>query len=205
MKVKICGITTEEEVKWLNQANVDYAGFVLFFEKSKRNVSLERAKELLKVLDDSITPVAVTVEPEIEQIRQIEKAGFSILQVHGKIPECVVKEIGIPVWKAFNVSDLSEFVYYDQCDKIGGFVLDAQMPGSGKTFDWTLLEGIPKTEKQVMLAGGLNPDNIGIALRELQGKIQGVDTSSGVEKENGVGKDKQKIELFVKKVRQNCL
>ena len=83
--------------------------------------------------------------------------------------------------------------------------MDAQMPGSGKTFDWTLLEGIPKTEKQVMLAGGLNPDNIGIALRELRGKIQGVDTSSGVEKENGVGKDKQKIELFVKKVRQNCL
>ena len=69
MKIKICGITTEEEVKWLNQANVDYAGFVLFFEKSKRNVSLERAKELLKVLDGSITPVAVTVEPEIEQIR----------------------------------------------------------------------------------------------------------------------------------------
>ena len=82
MKIKICGITRENEVELLNELHVDYAGFVLFFEKSKRNMDLNRAVELKNRLK-STRSVAVVVEPTLEQARLIEEAGFDVLQVHG--------------------------------------------------------------------------------------------------------------------------
>ena len=80
---------------------------------------------------------------------------------------------------------------------------DGAVPGSGKTFDWDLLQKLPSTEKQVLLAGGLNPDNVGEALTACAGKIDGVDTSSGVERTDGNGKSKERIEAFVRAVRGN--
>lgn len=197
MKAKICGITRPQEVQWINSAGADYAGFVLFFEKSKRNISIEEAKILIRDLDKRITPVAVTVKPTLEQIQEIEKIGFGMIQIHGDISEDVLSQIQIPVWKAFNVSDLSRFEFYEKASQIVGYVFDAQSPGSGKTFDWTLLSTLPKTEKQVMLAGGLTPQNVGKAIEKMWGMIDVVDTSSGVENENGAGKNEQKIYEFL--------
>ena len=201
MKIKICGITSEEEASWLNALKVDYAGFVLFFEKSKRNLDIAKAKSILSCLDKAITPVAVTVEPTPLQIREIEAAGFGIIQIHGEIPEEVMADIRIPVWKAFNVNDLSQFARYEQMDHVTGYVFDAQTPGSGKTFDWSVLDSLAKTDKQIMLAGGLGPDNIAEAIRVMGERIDGVDTSSGVERDNGGGKDKGKIEKFVELIQ----
>ena len=201
MKIKICGITSEEEALWLNALKVDYAGFVLFFEKSRRNLDIPTAKSILSRLDKTITPVAVTVEPTLAQIREIETAGFGIIQIHGEIPEEDLADIRIPVWKAFNVNDLSQFARYEEMDHVAGYVFDAHTPGSGKTFDWSVLDSLPKTDKQIMLAGGLGPDNIEEAVRVMGQRIDGVDTSSGVERDNGVGKDKGKIEKFVKLIR----
>lgn len=201
MQIKICGITSKEEASWLNALEVDYAGFVLFFEKSKRNLDIATAKNILTSLDETITPVAVTVKPTLAQIREIEAAGFGIIQIHGEIPEEDMAAIRIPVWKAFNVSDLSGFARYEQMDHVVGYVFDAQTPGSGETFDWSVLDSLPGTDKQVMLAGGLGPDNIEEAVRVMGQRIDGVDTSSGVERDNGVGKDKEKIEKFVKLIR----
>lgn len=202
MKIKICGITSEEEASWLNALGVDYAGFVLFYEKSKRNLDIQEAKSILSCLDKSITPVAVTVKPTSAQIREIEAAGFGIIQIHGEIPEEDMAAIRIPVWKAFNVNDLSGFPRYEQMDRVTGFVFDAQTPGSGETFDWSVLDSLPETSKQIMLAGGLGPANIAEAIRVMGDRIDGVDTSSGVERDKGVGKDRGKIEKFVKMVRQ---
>lgn len=201
MKIKICGITSQEEASWLNALKVDYAGFVLFFEKSKRNLDIATAKSILSGLDKAITPVAVTVEPTPQQLHEIEEAGFSIIQIHGEIPETDMAAIRIPVWKAFNVNDLSQFARYEQMDHVTGYVFDAQTPGSGKTFDWSVLDSLPETDKQIMLAGGLGPDNIAEAIRVMEERIDGVDTSSGVERDNGVGKDKGKIEKFVELIR----
>ena len=72
-----------------------------------------------------------------------------------------------------------------------------------RTADWDLLQKLPSTEKQVLLAGGLNPDNVGEALTACAGKIDGVDTSSGVERADGNGKSKERIEAFVRAVRGN--
>ena len=200
-KIKICGITTETEIEYLAEAGVDYAGFVQFFPKSKRNIPLERARDLIRLLPASIRAVAVTVSPGAEQLEAIEAAGFSLVQIHGRIDDEVIRKISIPVLKAFNVSDLEAFSHYEQMDQVVGFVLDAQQPGSGQVFDWSVLKELPVTEKMILLAGGLNPDNVGEAIRVLGDRIDGVDTSSGVENDNGVGKSREKIQEFVRRVR----
>lgn len=83
-KIKICGLTSSAEARYLNENHVDFAGMVLFFPKSKRNISIEQAKEIMAALDASIKRVAVVVSPSIEQVRQIEAAGFDYVQIHGK-------------------------------------------------------------------------------------------------------------------------
>lgn len=198
-KIKICGITTEEDVGFLNEAGVDYAGFVQFFPKSRRNISTEQAMLLMKGLAPSIRRVAVTVSPDREQLDAIAQAGFDLVQIHGNISEELLADIQLPVWKAFNVKDLTEFECYRDHEAVVGFVFDAQIPGSGKAFDWTLLHELPNTDKLKMLAGGLSPANVAEALQRTD--VDGVDTSSGVEKESGQGKDRDKIEAFVKAVR----
>ena len=199
--IKICGITSEEEIGYIAKAGINYAGFVLFFQKSKRNLSLERAENLVAKLPEDIASVAVMVSPTKEQVEAVVDAGFSAIQIHGKVEDSIITSCQIPVFKAFNVSDMDDFLHYEQMDEVVGFVMDAAVPGSGKTFDWDLLQKLPSTEKQVLLAGGLNPDNVGEALDACTGKIDGVDTSSGVERADGNGKSKERIEAFVRAVR----
>ena len=199
--IKICGITSEEEIGYIAKAGINYAGFVLFFQKSKRNLSLERAENLVAKLPEDIASVAVMVSPTKEQVEAVVDAGFSAIQIHGKVEDSIITSCQIPVFKAFNVSDMDDFLHYEQMDEVVGFVMDAAVPGSGKTFDWDLLQKLPSIEKQVLLAGGLNPDNVGEALAACTGKIDGVDTSSGVERADGNGKSKERIEAFVRVVR----
>lgn len=199
--IKICGITSEEEIGYIAKAGINYAGFVLFFKKSKRNLSLERAEKLIAKLPADIASVAVMVSPTKEQVEAVVDAGFSAIQIHGKVEDSIITSCQIPVFKAFNVSDMDAFSHYEQMDEVVGFVMDAAVPGSGKTYDWDLLQKLPSTEKQVLLAGGLNPDNVGEALAACTGKIDGVDTSSGVERADGNGKSKERIEAFVRAVR----
>ncbi len=201
--IKICGITDEREAEYLNEAKVDYAGFIQYFPKSKRNISLERAHQIMKCLDPQIQPVAVTVSPTIEQIRDIESAGFSAIQIHGDIDDDVISRIRIPVIRAFNVHNMDMFDHYEHIESVVGYVMDAQMPGSGKTFDWSLVEKIPRTDKMVLLAGGLEPSNVAQAIELLGDHIDGVDTSSGVENDDGIGKNKEKIMNFVHRVRKH--
>lgn len=200
MKIKICGLTNEKEAAYLNREHVDYAGMVLFFPKSRRNISLERASSIMKVLSEDIKRVAVTVEPDAEQVRQIEQAGFDYIQIHGRVSGELLECIHIPVLKAFNVKDMEQFEYYSGCPQIAGYVFDAAEPGSGKTFDWSLMERVPGDGKLLLLAGGLCPENVAQALREV--KPDGVDVSSGVEYDDMPGKDPEKIMHFVREVRR---
>lgn len=199
-KIKICGITEEIEAEYLNYARVDYAGFIQFFPKSKRNIPTEKAVSIINKLNPCIQSVAVTVSPTAEQLRTIEEAGFSIVQIHGNINDQLLDTISIPVIKAFNVNDLSEYNRFHCKKQVIGYIFDAQIPGSGKTFDWSLLHNIPHDEKLALLAGGLNPENAAAAL-EYTG-LDGIDASSSVENENGIGKSREKIVELVKAIRQ---
>lgn len=200
-KIKICGLTAPKEAVYLNKHQVDYAGFVLFFPKSKRNLTIEQAKEIMRALDTTIQKVAVVVSPTLEQVLEIERANFDIIQIHGTLQDDVLEAVSIPIFKAFNITDMAHFPTYQKCEKIKGYVFDAQEPGSGKTFDWKLVETIPRDHKLLLLAGGLNPDNVSQAISALQ--PDGVDVSSGVEFSDKQGKDAVKIEQFVTAVRQN--
>ena len=206
MKIKICGITRENEVELLNELHVDYAGFVLFFEKSKRNMDLNRAVELKNRLK-STRSVAVVVEPTLEQARLIEEAGFDVLQVHGKLMEDIEEQCDITIWKAVNVKNDDGEVHNSRLetflkdDSISAIVMDAADAGSCETFDWNVLLNEDFGAKDFVLAGGLNPINVGSAILKLNPDV--VDVSSGVEYTDKtiMGKDAQKVIEFVENTR----
>lgn len=199
MKIKICGLTQPLEAAYLNKQQVDFAGMVLFFPKSRRNITIEQAKAVMEALDSRIQTVAVVVSPAAEEIRAIEEAGFDYIQIHGELTEKLLAQIHIPVLKAFNVKDMGRYEFYHQCPQVAGYVFDACEPGSGQTFDWSLVKQISKDEKLLLLAGGLNAHNVGEAIRYV--KPDGVDVSSGVEYTDRQGKDPEKIGAFVEAVR----
>lgn len=200
--VKICGLTCCEEAEYLNEYGSDFAGMVLFFPKSKRNITLEKAMEIMSVLDKGIKKVAVTVSPTLEQIRQITQAGFDYIQIHGSMDADILDNIDIPVLKAFNVSDMVDYEFYHSCPKVAGYIFDAAEYGSGKTFDWGLMKNIPKDEKMLFLAGGLNEENVADAVRIV--RPDGVDVSSGVEFSGAMGKDPEKIRKFILNAKNAC-
>lgn len=174
-------------------------GMVLFFEKSKRNITIDNAKEIMKTLDDKIKTVAVVVSPTIEQIEEIENAGFDYIQIHGEMPVGIFDKTDISVLKAFNVNDMEMYDEYSKISGIKGFVFDAAEPGSGRTFDCNSIRDTKRSEKWFILAGGLTPDNVAEAIKTV--KPDGVDVSSGVEKGDGMGKDYEKIRRFVRNAR----
>ena len=173
-KIKICGLTKEKEADYLNQIHADFAGMVVFFPKSKRNISLDQAKKIKSALLPEIKTVAVTVSPTLAQISQIAEAGFDLIQIHGDPVDLDIKtaksiceytsKFSLPILKAFNVSDIDSYNYWQSCPSVAGFVFDAAKPGSGKTFDWTLLKNLPRSKKLFMLAGGLAPENVSNAI-----------------------------------------
>lgn len=204
-QIKICGITRTSEIDYLNEQQVDYAGFV-FFSKSKRNISVEKAAALKQKLLPTIKTAAVTVSPDGELLRQIEAAGFDLLQVHGEINAGILTKASIPIWRAVNVRNAKEAEEKIKADRqtagsmnITGYVIDSSEYGSGKTFHW---ESVPRAEaaaesKTFILAGGLNPQNVTAAIQIFSPDV--IDVSTGVEGESG--KDRERIKEFVRKVR----
>ena len=207
VKVKICGLTTGEEAQMLIEENADFGGVVLFYEKSKRNCSTEQAEKIAKVLKQSgIKSVAVMVSPDFSQTEEIEKAGFDYLQIHGELKEEVLRNGTLPIIRAFNISNMKEQETLKQEKRIAGWLFDAAVPGAGETFDWSLLKQIERDGKMLFLAGGLNAENVGSAIKQVKPDV--VDVSSGVEFENdaeierlGFRKDPEKIKAFIKSVR----
>ncbi|MBN2927899.1 MAG: phosphoribosylanthranilate isomerase [Eubacterium sp.] len=199
-KIKICGMTCEEDIKAVNKYLPDYIGFVLFFPKSKRNISIKQAKDLLAKADKRIKTVAVVVSPTIEQLLQIEEARFDYIQIHGTMTKEVYEQCTLPILRAFNISNLEKLEEYEIKDKIKGYVFDSKNPGSGETFDWKLLAHIRQKQKTVIfLAGGIDENNVKRAISEVAPDV--IDLSSAVEKvsKDGAfcGKDPEKVKTII--------
>lgn len=205
-KVKICGFTQVEELRSLGDYLPDYVGFI--FAPSRRRVDKEQAKRLAAAVPDGVKKVGVFVNETLEIIEDlILECGLDLVQLHGEETQSMVKEISVPVWKAFSVANRSDIekAWSFQAD---GILLDAGTKqvrgGTGKSFDWNLLEGlgvtIPSEEKKkdLILAGGLNLDNLERAL-ELP-EVDILDVSSGVETQGK--KDPDKMGRFLDKVRE---
>jgi phosphoribosylanthranilate isomerase len=204
IEVKICGITKEREIAILNELKPDYAGFV-FFEKSKRNISLKEACRLKAKLEHSIKTVAVCVSPTLEFVKQIQEARFDILQVHGALEPEILNQTKIPIWRASNATSMEQMNVMQYADgRICAVVLDSAHAGSGTTFHWdenaaeSIRSGLTRSGIRLVLAGGLNPQNVSEGIQIFLPDV--VDVSTGVE--NDTGKDREKIEQFLKEVRK---
>lgn len=200
-KVKICGLKNQTDIKCINTLSPDFAGFVMFFEKSHRNISVQTAQELLALLDKNIKSVAVTVSPTEEQLEQIYNLGFDYVQIHGKISEKLLSECKTPVIRAINVSGIESIGDIENLDNVKGILFDSAVPGSGKSFDWSMLEKLPKNQKMLFLAGGLTADNVAKAVAQLCPFA--VDVSSGVELADKSGKDFELVRTFIENARNS--
>ena len=196
IEVKICGITRQREINIVNELDIDYIGFV--FAKSKREVSTHQAEELMSNLKSTVKKVAVLVNPTIQKLSKIQSMDFDVIQIHGNIPVEAVEHINVPIWKAVHVTNKVTKEMLDDSQLIEGYVFDNKQAGSGETFNWDLIKGMTIGEKKVILAGGLNSDNVVKGIVEVNPHI--VDVSSGVEGTNG--KDKDLTKKFIKRVRQ---
>jgi phosphoribosylanthranilate isomerase len=195
-EVKICGIKNRFDVKIVNELKPDYVGFV--FAKSKRQVTIEMSEELAGILDDGIKKAGVFVNESPEKVSEIGKAaGLHILQFHGdETPEYCKQFEGYEIWKSF-VGDENILENIKKYQGIAdAFLVDSSVPGSGKSFDWNNIKGLSEKYK-IILAGGLNPENISEAIEAVKPQI--VDVSSGVEGNNG--KSHEKVEKFIGEVR----
>ena len=198
-KVKICGLKNSTDIKCINTLSPDFAGFVMFFEKSHRNISVQTAQELLALLDKNIKSVAVTVSPTEEQLEQIYNLGFDYVQIHGNITDEVLKNSKTPIIRAINVSGTDSLTDLDNYKNVKGILFDSAVPGSGQGFDWTLLKKLPKTDKMLFLAGGLTADHVAAAICQVH--PYAVDVSSGVEVSDKSGKDFELVRAFIENAR----
>ena len=204
--VKICGLSTEAAVEAAIMAGADLIGFV-FFARSPRNVTPERAAELATRVRGKAKIVALVVDAADDEIARInEILGPDLFQAHGGETPARVAAIaaltGKPVIKAIRVKDAADIAAATAYSSVAALILyDAKAPetlgqglpgGNGLAFDWTLLEG--ERPPAFMLAGGLTPKNVADAIRRTGAPM--VDVSSGVESSPGV-KDEGLIRKFI--------
>lgn len=186
-KVKICGLSTAEAVETAVLAGADYIGFL--FAKSKRQVSLEQAHELARLVTGTTKIVGVFVSPSLEDLEQaIAQVPLDVVQIHGTFDEALIQKISVPVIRAIQLSD-GEAQLRSQADYL---LFDAPVAGSGQTFDWNLLKD-QKIQQNFFIAGGLTVDNVRQARETFQ--PYALDVSSGVETDGH--KDIEKIKAFI--------
>ncbi|MCS0502421.1 phosphoribosylanthranilate isomerase [Ancylobacter mangrovi] len=212
LEIKICGLSTLETLDAALGAGADMVG-VVFFAPSPRNVDLATARRLAahaRGEGASARVAALTVDAEDEALAAIvEAVRPDLLQLHGReTPERVAAvraRFGLPVMKAVGIATRADLgrlgAYEGVADRL---LLDAKAPkgaalpgGNGVPFDWALLSGL-ELRVPYMLSGGLDPSNVGAALRLAH--PSGVDVSSGVESAPGL-KDPARIEAFIRAAR----
>ena len=200
-RVKICGITRIEDGVAAAQAGADAIGLV-FAPASPRRVSAEQAADIAAALPPFVSCVALFVDPGAAQVRAVlETFRPDLLQFHGDEPPDFCAAFGLPYLKAVRVRPGTDLLQYAALYAgARGLLLDAYHPdshgGTGQRFDWDL---IPRElPRPVVLAGGLDPDNVAAAVRRV--RPWAVDVSSGVEMAKGI-KDAGRIARFIREVR----
>lgn len=188
-KIKICGLFREVDIDYANTAMPDFIGFVIGFSKSRRSIRKEQARILKSKLNPKIQAVGVFVNAELEFIQEVcNEKIIDIVQLHGNEDEkyiSTLREMVAPteIWKAFSIRSSTdvELANLSSADRI---VLDNGY-GTGQRFDWSLITSL---ERPTILAGGLTPQNIQIAIERLH--PWAIDLSSGVEMDGVKSKEK---------------
>ncbi len=208
--VKICGITNVDDARAAMEAGADMLGFI-FYPPSPRYVTPERAFEIISVVRRSsfVRFVGVFVNESLEHVRGVmETASLDLAQLHGKESPEFVREFGTRAYKSLQATDLDTARalmanYRAAVDgNMPAFIVDAppaKLPGgNGIIADWSVAREIAR-EFPILLAGGLNPENVREAIEMVQ--PFGVDVSSGVERAPGL-KDHAKVREFIERVKR---
>jgi phosphoribosylanthranilate isomerase len=208
-RVKICGLREATHVAAAAKAGAAYVGFV-FFAKSPRHLAIADAATLALTVPEGVAKVALTVNATDAELDAITGAvPLDMLQLHGGESPARVAAVkaryGLPVMKAVGVADRADLAALDDYQLVADQILvDAKPPkgaalpgGNGLAFDWTLMLG-RVWRRPWMLAGGLTPENVALAVRSTNARQ--VDVSSGVEVAPGV-KDEALIRAFIAAAR----
>lgn len=203
IKIKICGITSREDALHAAACGADALGFV-FYPGSPRCVTPELAAAICEELPPFVTRVGLFVNETPERTRAVaERCGLDVLQLHGdELPEhCLFPPYRVVKGVRPSVGDdLAQLASYP----VSALLIDAAVPGqfggTGQRADWTLAAQLAAS-RRVVLAGGLTPDNVGAAIRQV--RPYAVDVSSGVESAPG-RKDPEKVATFIRRAREAC-
>ncbi len=204
-RVKICGITSETDARAAADAGADAVGLV-FYEDSPRFVTVEQAQQVAAAVGPFVTIVGLFVNASADRIRDIlQQVPLHVLQFHGDEDNAFCQQFGRPWYKAIRMhpdrDPRAEMARYPsasaclfdawQADKYGG---------TGQVFDWQRLSKVSLAHNTpVILAGGLTPDNVADAIRQVA--PYSVDVSGGVESAPGV-KNAAMIQRFIDNVKQ---
>ena len=199
-RVKICGLTREADVLAAAELGADAIGLV-FYDPSPRAVGIEQARRLCAALPPFVTSVGLFVDAAPDQIRStLARVPLDLLQFHGEESPEYCAAFGRPWIKAVRMRPgIDPQALPELYPGAAGLLLDAYDParagGTGQCFDWDLVP--PDLAPHIVLAGGLDPDNVAEAIRRV--RPHGVDVSGGVEVAKGL-KDRQKMAAFMKGV-----
>ncbi len=203
-RVKICGLTRGRDVRAAIACGADAIGFV-FAAGSKRLIGPRKARELVNRVPAFVARVGLFLDQDAEHVRGILKTvPLSLLQFHGRENAAYCRQFGLPYIKAVAMG--SEATAQQEVEKAerefpdaSALLVDSHEPGelggTGRVFDWKQMHGAGET---LVLAGGLNPDNVEAAIRLV--RPWAVDVSSGVEDAPGV-KNHAAMRLFIERVR----
>jgi phosphoribosylanthranilate isomerase len=202
VKVKICGITNVPDGLAAAEAGADMVG-LMFYERSPRHLSFAIAAEISRALPSFIVRVGVFVNPAEDVVmRAISECGVSLLQFHGEEAPEFCTQFGVMSMKAFRVRNEESLTLLPSY-QTDAWLLDAFSPdaygGTGAKFNWDLATEAKLMGRPIFLAGGLTPENVGAAVRQVQ--PFGVDVSSGVESAPGT-KDHAKVRAFIQAARE---
>ncbi len=206
-RLKVCGMRDKENIKALVDLKPDYIGFI-FYDKSPRFVGEDFRQEISALVPEYIKKAGVFVNAETTYVTgKIEKYGLDLVQLHGRESAEYCKNLsktGIRIIKAFSIDETFDFLLLEEYDKYCEFYLfDTKVPtygGSGKKFDWKILEKY-NYHKPFLLSGGIGIDDMDDLKMLKKIKMITLDINSRFEKSPGF-KDIELIETFIKKLNQ---
>jgi phosphoribosylanthranilate isomerase len=199
MLVKICGITRLEDARFAVECGANALGFV-FWPASPRSIDPGRAQAIAAALPPFVTPVGVFVNQPADYVNAVAAAvGLGVVQLHGDEGVEFAASVNRPVLKAMTLA--SDDTAFDRWPSETMVLLDAHDPvrrgGTGRTIDWTRAASVA-ARRPIVLAGGLNPDNVADAIERV--RPFGIDVSSGVEAAPGV-KDHGRLRRLFDSIR----
>jgi phosphoribosylanthranilate isomerase len=197
IRSKICGMTRVEDALLAAQLGVDAIGLI-FFAGSKRYVTVEQAQAIARAVPPFVTVVGLFVNASAAEVQKVlMQVPLDVLQFHGDESAEFCRQFQRPYIKAIRVRDTADIeaataMYTDARALLFDAAVAGQYGGTGQSFDWRLLPR--QLDRQWILSGGLNPENIVSAIR--QSHAQAVDVASGVELAAGI-KDGQKMQALM--------